>query len=920
MDKTASGVETAIIAPSQAKVQPGLIDDCGSASPCEAACNVELTWPEGMRACLGVIFDELSDGIFVIDGKGRFVGANRAACLLTGYGREALLRMRVCDLPVSADPDQSPCDIRSTLGGLDIPSEAWITRNDGSQVCVEFSGRGMAFSGSEYACIVARDATHKTKAKEELHSLKRHAEALMQASGLLAVTVNAAGKIVDVNEAVLRTTGLDREELVGRDFLNALLPKGAGDVQWTLPKGLQISGAGDLRVLEGFLPAKDGRELLVSWRINEAAGAVPNMHLLLGTDLTERHRLERDLSDCQDRHRKLLDISPDAVIVHNEGRILYANSRAAQLLGRASCEELVGEQITCFIHPEEQPLAAARVKMMLDSGETTRLQEFRLLRLDGSQFCAEVRSAPVVLQGRTCIQAVLHDVSQRKAFEEELRKVLHAVENGPSAVVITGEDGRIQYSNLRFAELTGYSKSETNGEPFEKFFSQQNGNGKFKDCMAAFRSREPWDGQFRTYRKDGEIYWVHARLSPMPNETNSVTSYMLTCEDVTARIELEDHLQTSQRLEALGTLAAGVAHDFNNLLTVINGYCDINIDNLDDADPVHRDLLEIRKAGERASSLVSQLLAFSRKQVVAPKVLNLNAVIGDTEKMLKRLIRENVVLEVNCAKTACRILVDLGQLTQVIINLSVNARDAMPEGGRLKIGTEDVQIGAGTPCHCGRLGPGRYAVLTIEDNGCGMSRDTQRHIFEPFFTTKRQGSGTGLGLSMVYGAVTQAGGHIDVRSWLGEGTSMRIYFPMVDSATDESAKPVRLERAVPRGQTVLLVEDDETVRAFCRKTLEQSGYRVFEAQNGNQALEISRQVTGAIHLLVSDLVMPRMGGREAARILCRERPSTKVLFITGYADDETFHLAPQESKGQVLHKPFASNEFMVKIREILDRR
>ncbi len=384
------------------------------------------------------------------------------------------------------------------------------------------------------------------------------------------------------------------------------------------------------------------------------------------------------------------------------------------------------------------------------------------------------------------------------------------------------------------------------------------------------------------------------------------------------RQRLEIEFRQSQKMEAMGVLAGGVAHDFNNLLTVIGGYSEVLQARLPPNSPMQEQVAQIAQASERAALLTRQLLAFSRKQVLAPKVVNLNAVVRDISKMLRRLIGEDIELRLLLDFTIGQLRADPGQLGQVLLNLAINARDAMPRGGVLTVRTR-----AATSDEAHRVAllaapPGRYLLLEVADTGCGMDEPTQARIFEPFFTTKEAGKGTGLGLSTVYGIVAQSDGHIDVVSELGRGSSFRLYFPMVSEAV--TARPIGDEvAAASRGETVLLVEDEAAVRSLARSALEAQGYRLLEARNGDEALALALSHPGDIHLLVTDLVMPAMSGRQLAERLTEARRATRVLYVSGYASEALLRYGGSPGEAVLLlQKPFTPRDLLLRVREALD--
>jgi nitrogen-specific signal transduction histidine kinase/ActR/RegA family two-component response regulator len=398
-----------------------------------------------------------------------------------------------------------------------------------------------------------------------------------------------------------------------------------------------------------------------------------------------------------------------------------------------------------------------------------------------------------------------------------------------------------------------------------------------------------------------------------------------TIEDITARMEAESHrkqleqqLRQSQKMEAIGQLAGGVAHDFNNLLTAINGYSSLALQRSDPDDRIRGYLEEVKKAGERAANLTRQLLAFGRKQMLKPIPLNLNDVVSETSKMLRRLIGEDILFDARFDPELDHIHADPGQIEQVLVNLVVNSRDAMPHGGTLTIETANFKIDQEFASKHLGLAPGKYVVLTVSDDGCGMDEKTKARIFEPFFTTKEKGRGTGLGLSTVYGIVKQSGGNVWVYSEPGDGTVFKVFLPRFDQESEVAIKPL-IEMVAPRGsETILLVEDEDVVRGLARQILEEAGYNVLDARGGDEAIRLCRDLRGPIDLLLTDVVMPEASGKEVADRLTKLRPATCVLYMSGYTDDAIVHHGVVDSDVEFIQKPFTPVALAQKVREVLD--
>src|SRR3989454_2815827 len=398
---------------------------------------------------------------------------------------------------------------------------------------------------------------------------------------------------------------------------------------------------------------------------------------------------------------------------------------------------------------------------------------------------------------------------------------------------------------------------------------------------------------------------------------SAVKRALQEAQEKAERKQLEQQLRQAQKMEAIGQLTGGIAHDFNNMLTVILGYSELLLKSLPTDAPLRDDVEQVKEAGERASLLTKQLLAFSRKQVLQPKVLDLNTVLTNMDRMLQRLIGEDIALVAVPAPGLWHVYADPSQIEQVMMNLAVNARDAMPNGGKLTIETANVQLDDAYAHQHGPVQPGSYVMLAVSDTGCGMDRETQARIFEPFFTTKEPGKGTGLGLSTVYGIVKQSGGYVWVYSEVGRGTAFKIYLPRGEGAVETVEPGVAPARTVRGSEMILLVEDDRAVRVLARSTLQAHGYTVLEAHHGKHALQVYEQHAGPIHLLVTDVVMPEMSGRELADRLKPSRPNMKVLFMSGYTDKAIVHHGELDPGAAFLQKPFTPDALARKVREVL---
>ncbi|MGH9354713.1 MAG: PAS domain S-box protein, partial [Terriglobia bacterium] len=516
----------------------------------------------------------------------------------------------------------------------------------------------------------------------------------------------------------------------------------------------------------------------------------------------------------------------------------------------------------------------------------------------------------------------MSSIAEQKRADEALRQSENRframVENSTDAISLVDGQGTVLYSSHAVSPIFGYSLEERRGKSiFELVHPEDIGETRplFKKLL-----QNPFTSvstQIRYQHKDGTWRWIEALGTNLLAEP-SVKAVVINYRDISERRQLLEQLFQAQKMEAVGRLAGGVAHDFNNLLTAILGYSDMMIERLPRNSLLRRYTSEVKKAGERAASLTRQLLAFSRLQVMAPQVLDLNAVITDMEKILRRVIGEDIILRTVTGASRSRIKADPSQIEQVILNLAINARDAMPGGGDLALKTSNVNVEDGFAAEGVRVRAGAYVLLEVSDTGCGMKPETRARAFEPFFTTKEKGKGTGLGLSMVYGIVKQSGGYIWLDSDPGRGTAFRIYLPQVE----DPLAPLKSTQAIARphhgDESILLVEDDASVRGLLTRFLNSKGYDVLEAQNGEEALTVCMGRSRPIHMILTDVVMPQMNGRELARRIASLHPETKVLYMTGYAGNKIGDAEVLDENARFIQKPFSADALADKIRTILD--
>jgi PAS domain S-box-containing protein len=527
--------------------------------------------------------------------------------------------------------------------------------------------------------------------------------------------------------------------------------------------------------------------------------------------------------------------------------------------------------------------------------------------------------ASLALENARLNEESQRELAERKRAEENLRKLSVAVEQNPASIVITDTAGTIEYVNPHFTELTGYSFTEAVGQNPSILKTGETNNDGYRNLWETILAGGEWRGEFHNRTKDGDLYWEQALIAPIRDENDTITHFIAIKEDITERKHLEGQLRHSQKMDAIGQLAGGIAHDFNNILTAIVGYASIMQLKLPPDNPLRKNAEQISATAERGATLTQGLLAFSRKQTSNPVVVDLNEIINRVHQLLLRLISEDIHLEINLDPQGLPIMADSGQIEQVLMNLSTNARDAMPQGGSIVISTETVTLSADFIISRGFGNPGRYALLTVTDSGSGMEADVVKHIFEPFYTTKELGKGTGLGLSIVYGIIKEHNGNILCHSTVGLGTIFQIYLPLLNSVpvVVEEASPVKMED-IQGKDFILLAEDNEATRELGRDILQEFGYSVIEAVDGEDAMQKFHELSGKISLVILDVIMPKMNGREVYDAIRGIDPDMRILFCSGYANDVVVNQGGLDEEMYYLPKPFTPKELLMKIREVLD--
>ena len=641
---------------------------------------------------------------------------------------------------------------------------------------------------------------------------------------------------------------------------------------------------------------------------------------------TGRRDAEAAVKQAEILARSLVEHLPQRIFIKDRNsRYVFSNANYARDL-RTEPAQMVGKDDFAFYPPELAERYRSDDRKVIAEGKAQDIEE--QYQLDGEVRWAHTFKVPYCdAQGRIIgVLGIFEDVTVRRQEDESRRLQSAALHAAADAIIITDRAGVVQWANPAFTVMTGYTAEETLGKNLRDLIkSGQHNQAFYKDLWDTILAGRTWHGAMINRRKDGHLYTEDQSVTPILDASGAITHFVAIKEDTVERLRLEAQFRQAERLEGVGQLAAGIAHDFNNLLTVINGMSELVLEQVRNDETMYADVQEIKRAGERAAVLTRHLLAFSRGQALAPRVVGLNSVVAGMESLLRRVIREDIKMAVLLTPGVDTVKVDSGQIEQVVTNLAVNARDAMPQGGNLTIETQNVTIHEDDVRQAGvAVPPGSYVSLTVTDSGIGMDEATRARIFEPFFTTKALGEGTGLGLATVYGIVTQSHGFTRVESEVGHGTRFQIYLPLViQPAAMAQTEPTIL--STEGTETVLLVEDNDELRKLTARMLEPAGYTVLAAASGEEALRLLEHreksvhlVLGPVHLLLSDVVLSGMSGSHLADRIAQRFPKVRVLYMSGHTSDTVLQHGVLEDRAHFLAKPYTADVLVRKVRAVLD--
>jgi PAS domain S-box-containing protein len=869
---------------------------------------------------------QANDLLFTHGLGGTFSYVNRAATRITGHPRQALMRLSLTDLAAPEFREAARRIVRGEfegrLGEWSFPLE--IVARDGRRLALEVTTEMVYMDGQPVGIRgIARDVSDARRAQKELRELESRFLALAELTGG-AMFVCQENKILLVNRASEVLSGYSRAELLAMDFQELIHP----DHRDLVRNGLARHSNDKLPApYELKLRNKAGTE---QW-VRLAATVIPYQGRfavlatafdLTGKDLAGNAREEAAPAPPTSHLEQLFENTPAGIVaLDRQGRVLQANGEFGRMFGYAAAQ-FVGHELETLIVPPDRRDEALALRQYLASGGKFRVESVRQHK-DGSLVNVSILGIPVQGEGQVSGYAIFRDLTQRRATEQALvesEAQFHALEQRYQSlfeqvhygIYRATLDGRILDANPALARMLGFESTaellkiditrDVYADPAEpdRLLNELRTQGR-QVCETGWR------------RKDGRLITVRLSAIASPGSGGADETMEVIVEDVTEQRALEEQFRQSQKMEGIGRLAGGVAHDFNNLLTVIKGYSELVLFQTEEGDTTRPQLEEILSAADRAAALTRQLLAFSRRQVLAPKVLDLNSIVSNMEKLLGRLLGEDMELLTVLDPALHPVKADPGQLEQVIMNLAVNARDAMPMGGQLIIETANVTL---DETYNSTVLPGQYVMLAVIDSGQGMTEEVRSRVFEPFFTTKERG--TGLGLSTVYGIVKQSGGQVWVYSEVGKGSAFKVYLPRVNEVPD-ARQPVTPEESGFWGtETVLLVEDEAGVRTLISQVLQRYGYTVLEAPSGAEALLICNRHRAPIHLLLTDVVLSQASGPQVATRLTGLRPEMRTLFMSGYSEETIVQHGLVQPGIDFLQKPFTAEDLVQKLREILD--
>lgn len=765
------------------------------------------------------------------------------------------------------------------------------------------------------AKLQALDETHKALKERE----KRYRHLVDNANDIIYLT-DAGGFFLIFNRAGLRVTGYSHNEITRMRYLDLIHPEYKKEVERFY--GVQYVKKIPVTYYELPIITKTGETVWIGQHIQLVSeeNGIKGFQAVC-RDITARRQAEKALKESEEKYRLLIESLPHAVAIFQDHRLAFINSAGIRMFGWNSLNEALGTDALSLVSPQERDRISRYTRERLAGSSDVPGQYLTTLqRLDGQEFPAQVFVTLVDYEGHRAEQLAISDVTEQQEAERALVEselnYRTLFQQSADAICVNTWDGRVVDANQAFLDLFGFTQEEARDMDIRSIYLDPNDREEFRKEVE--RTGFLKDYEIKRRKKDGTVIDCLLSSTAQRDDHGNIIGYQCIFRDVTEHKRLESQLLQAQKMEAVGTLAGGIAHDFNNLLQVTMGFSELLLLERKETDPEYEDLRKIFEAARTGADLVQRLLAFSRKAESKQRPINLNHQVEQARKILRRTIPRMIEIELRLSDSLSAINADPAQMEQLIMNLTLNARDAMHEGGKLTISTENTTLDDDyCSTHLGAQ-PGANVLLTVSDTGSGMDKETLENIFDPFFTTKAVGRGTGLGLAVVHGIAQQHGAHIVCESEPGKGTTFKIYFPSLDqerSASETTVQPIKF----PSGtETILLVDDEDFVRDFGERILGRYGYKLLVAKNGKEALEIYRKEKDNISLVILDLIMPEMGGKQCMRELLEINPAAKVLLASGYESGGGPLDARQLGAAGFVRKPFNVAKILQKVRQIID--
>ncbi|MFO7761770.1 MAG: PAS domain S-box protein [Desulfobia sp.] len=858
------------------------------------------------------VFEHSTVGYSLTLTDGRLYRVNESFSNMLGYTKQELLEKSLEDITHPDDLSKSRECVRAVLSGEknSCKLEKRYFHRNGHAVWALMSTtlQRDRHNAPLYFITSIVDLTEHKNTVQSLRESEQRFSTLFYSNPIPAsLTLVKNSTYTDVNDAWCEFMGFSKEEAIGYtpEELNIF------DIETVNRLRNLYNREGTLKNIETTINTKRNgkKDILVSIENLQIGGEIYKINQIV--DITDRNRQEKE-------YRQLIDgMNDTAFVINFDGKFIEINESAIKKLGYQR-NELLSMGVTDL----DPYLSSERIKALMQKIKSNARQIFETEHKtkNGEIIPVEISSSLISYQGKEAILSVARDISDRKLAEAERERLITAIEYAFEGIVITDPSGMIEYINPAFTKITGYSRKEAIGQNISILKSGEHDESFYKKLWNRISAGEFWSGRIINKRKDGSLFMEEMSISPVLDRTGKISYYVAVKRDITKEEELEQQIRQAQKMESVGRLAGGIAHDFNNMLSVILGYSEMALNDLEPSSKLYTLLEEIRKAGERSVTLTQQLLAFARKQTIAPRILNLNDTVSFMIKMLRRLIGENIDLDWEPGANLWPVKMDPVQVDQILANLCVNARDAIKGQGKVTIETENVRLEKKYSDVHADVKPGSYVMLAVSDDGCGMDKEILGKIFEPFFTTKDVGKGTGLGLSTVYGIVKQNHGFINVYSEPENGTTFKIYIPRNPEISEESGSEVSTETLRSRGERILVVEDEIEVLRMTQSMLERLGYAVLTATTPREALDITEQQKQEIHLLITDVVMPAMDGKELAAKILEYIPDIRTLYMSGYTFDTIAHRGILPANVHFIQKPFSLPRLASKVREILKTR